>query len=257
MFRPMGETLIELVAGAGPAGEGELVQEAAVAGRGTVAAGRMAECAGETGLVRAGGTGDQGGLAVRDPLSGGEAEDERAVEAAGSLDRGLRSWRRDAVVRRWRGALSGTAGPSPPPASEPGVRSARTALTGGIISPRARSTGSGTVDAVPKALRAPIQKLLDSTCSAPLRCAVRPVHAPTAPSLPPSVGPMPPRRFSLDTHSCVTEPENGILSGEWFNSVRTYGLRGGTTGSNPARWPAREELPIAPPPEESRLRTPA
>ena len=74
MFRPMGETLIELVAGAGPAGEGELVQEAAVAGRGTVAAGRMAECAGETGLVRAGGTGDQGGLAVRDPLSGGEAE---------------------------------------------------------------------------------------------------------------------------------------------------------------------------------------
>ena len=48
------------------------------------------------------------------------------------------------------------------------------------------------VAAGPKVLRAPgFQKLHGLTRSAPLRRAARPVHALTAPSLPPAVGPTP------------------------------------------------------------------
>ena len=44
----------------------------------------MAEDAGEVGLAGAGGAGDEDGLAVADPLAGGEAEHEGAVEASGA-----------------------------------------------------------------------------------------------------------------------------------------------------------------------------
>ena len=84
-----GEPLDELGVAAVAAGEGEFVEEpreAVVAGGDAVAAGLVAEGAGEVGLAGSGGAGDEDGLAVPDPLSGGEAEHEGAVEAAGGLE---------------------------------------------------------------------------------------------------------------------------------------------------------------------------
>lgn len=51
-----------------------------------VAAGLVAECAGEVGLAGSGGAGDEDGLAVPDPLAGGEPEHEGSVESAGCLE---------------------------------------------------------------------------------------------------------------------------------------------------------------------------
>ena len=85
----LGQPLNELGIRTVPAGEGELVEEAGdaeVAGRDAEAARLVAESAGQVGLAGPGRPGDQHGLAVLDPLSGGEAEDEGAVEAAGRLE---------------------------------------------------------------------------------------------------------------------------------------------------------------------------
>ena len=84
-----GEPLDEPGIGSVAPGEGELVEEtgeAEVAGGDAVSAGVVAESASEIRLAGSGGTCDQDGLAVEDPLTGGEAEDEGAVEAAGGLE---------------------------------------------------------------------------------------------------------------------------------------------------------------------------
>ena len=72
-----------------PPGEGELVEEpgdAVVAGRDAEAAGLVAEGAGQVGFSRPRRAGDEHGLAVADPLPGGEAEHEGSVQPAGSLE---------------------------------------------------------------------------------------------------------------------------------------------------------------------------
>ena len=84
----LGEPLDEPGIGAVAAGKGELVEgtgEAEVAGRDPVSAGLVAESAGDVGLSRPGCTCDQDGLAVEDPLTGSEAEDDRSVETAAGL----------------------------------------------------------------------------------------------------------------------------------------------------------------------------
>ena len=84
-----GEPLYELGVGAIAAGEGEFVEEpgdAVVAGGDPVTVRLVAESAGNVGLARAGGSCDEDGLAVPDPLTGGEAEDDRAIEATRGLE---------------------------------------------------------------------------------------------------------------------------------------------------------------------------
>ena len=83
------EPLDELGTGTVPTGEGELVEEpgdAVVAGGDAEAAGLVAERTGEIGLSRPRRAGDEHGLAVPDPLPGGEAEHEGSVQPAGGLE---------------------------------------------------------------------------------------------------------------------------------------------------------------------------
>ena len=83
------EPLDELGVGTVPTGEGELVKEpgdAVVAGGDAEAAGLVAERTGEIGLSRPRRAGDEHGLAVPDPLPGGEAEHEGSVQPAGGLE---------------------------------------------------------------------------------------------------------------------------------------------------------------------------
>ena len=84
-----GEPLDQLGIRPVPPGEGEFVEEAGdavVAGGDADAAGLVAEGAGEIRLPRSRGAADEDGLAVPDPLAGGEAEHEGAVEATGGLE---------------------------------------------------------------------------------------------------------------------------------------------------------------------------
>ena len=74
------EPLDELGVGTVLTGEGELVKEpgdAVVAGGDAEAAGLVAERTGEIGFSRPGGAGDENGLAVPDPLPGGERRSTR------------------------------------------------------------------------------------------------------------------------------------------------------------------------------------
>jgi hypothetical protein len=83
------EAVEELGVGPVGAGDGELSQEpreAVEARRETVAAGAVAERAGDVALSGAGGTGDEHLLVVADPLASGEAEDEALVEPAGAAE---------------------------------------------------------------------------------------------------------------------------------------------------------------------------
>ena len=83
-----GEPLDELGIRPVAAGEGEFVKQAGdavVARRDAGAAGLVAQRARQVGLSRSGGPADEHGLAVADPLSGGEAQDEGAVQSAGAL----------------------------------------------------------------------------------------------------------------------------------------------------------------------------
>ena len=84
-----GEALDELGIRPVAAGEGEFVEEAGdavVARRDAEAAGLVAERTGEIGFSRPGRPADEHGLAVPDPLPGGEAEHEGSVQPAGGLE---------------------------------------------------------------------------------------------------------------------------------------------------------------------------
>ena len=84
-----GEALDELGIRPVAPGEGEFVEEAGdavVAGGDAEAAGLVAERTGEIGFSRSRRAGDKHGLAVPDPLPGGEAEDEGSVQPARSLE---------------------------------------------------------------------------------------------------------------------------------------------------------------------------
>ena len=85
----LGEPLDELGIGTVASGEGEFIEkpgEPVVTRRDPDSAGLMTESAGDVGLPGAGCPGDQQRLAVEDPLTGSEAQDERAVEAAAGLE---------------------------------------------------------------------------------------------------------------------------------------------------------------------------
>ena len=85
----LGESLDEPGIGAVAPGEGELVEEtgeAEVAGRDPVSAGLVAESTGDEGFSGPGRTCDQDRLAVEDPLTGSEAEDDRSVQTAAGLE---------------------------------------------------------------------------------------------------------------------------------------------------------------------------
>ena len=84
-----GEPLDELGIRTVPPGEGEFVEkagDAVVAGGDAEAAGLVAERAGQIGFSRPGRAGNEHGLAVPDPLPGGEAEHEGAVQSAWRLE---------------------------------------------------------------------------------------------------------------------------------------------------------------------------
>ena len=84
-----GEPLDDLGIRPVAAGEGEFVEEAGdavVARRDAGAAGLVAQRARQVGFSRSRGTADEHGLAVPDPLPGGEAQDERAVQSAWGLE---------------------------------------------------------------------------------------------------------------------------------------------------------------------------
>ena len=84
-----GEPLDELRVGSVRTGEGEFVEQtgdAVVAGRDADAAGLVAEGTGEITLPRPGGAADEDGLAVPDPLPGGEKEHEGSVQSARGLE---------------------------------------------------------------------------------------------------------------------------------------------------------------------------
>ena len=84
-----GEPLDELGIRPVPPGEGEFVEQAGdavVAGGDAEAAGLVAERTDQIGFSRPGRTGDEHGLAVPDPLPGGEAEHEGSVQSAWGLE---------------------------------------------------------------------------------------------------------------------------------------------------------------------------
>jgi len=84
-----GESVEELGIGSVGSGEcelGEQAREPEVAGGQTVPTGAVSERAGEVALAGPCGSGDEDVVVLTDPLTRGEAEDERAVEAAGRAE---------------------------------------------------------------------------------------------------------------------------------------------------------------------------
>ena len=84
-----GEPLDELRVGSVRTGEGEFVGQtgdAVVAGRDADAAGLVAEGTGEVALPRPGGAAAENGLALPDPLPGGEAEHDGSIQSARGLE---------------------------------------------------------------------------------------------------------------------------------------------------------------------------
>jgi hypothetical protein len=84
-----GQAVEELGVGAVRAGQGQFSEEpgeAIVAGGEAVTAGTVAEGAGQVALAGAGGAGDEDALVVADPVTAGEAQNQGAIQSAGTAE---------------------------------------------------------------------------------------------------------------------------------------------------------------------------